>query len=227
MSYPQNPETLVIKNEYYPSGLSEINVWNYYQKVKNQLLKETIGKSLIIFFSIDLNKFTVIRKQQSKGLIRLTPSNYNTIVSGRTISFHNVMGKYSNYGIIDIDTDNFNKAKDLVLELYDLFDKQKFVSDIKIIFTGKNSFHLRTYFNAEYKIEYIKQTLFDVLQGVKLQNPFTVRARRIKDIPNLDLQRNIYNAGHIALHSLSVDGLKVIEVKQKNIKFFRKEDTKI
>ena len=56
MSKPQNPETLVLKNEYYPNGLREIDIWNYYQKVKNQLLRETIGKNLIVFFAIDLNK---------------------------------------------------------------------------------------------------------------------------------------------------------------------------
>ena len=39
MSYPQNPETLVIQNKYYPKGLREIDIWNYYQKNKNLLFK--------------------------------------------------------------------------------------------------------------------------------------------------------------------------------------------
>jgi len=227
MSIPQNPNIIVIKNKYYPQGLREIDIWNYYQKVKIQLLRETLGKRLIIFFATDVNKFIVIRKDKIKGSIRLTSSDYNNIVSGRTISFHNVMDRFSNYGIIDIDTDDFEKVKDLIFELYDFLYKKKFVKDIKIIYTGKESFHLRIFFNSEYKIENIKQLLFDNLQEAVLTNPFTIRGKRIKNIPNLDLQRNVYNGGYIALHSLSVNGLRVVEVPYNKLKNFKKEIAKI
>jgi hypothetical protein len=227
MSIPQNPDTIVLKNKYYPQGLREIDIWNYYQKVKIQLLRETLGKRLIVFFATDINKFIVIRKDKTKGSIRLLSSNYNTIVSGRTISFHNVMDRFSNYGIIDIDTNDFEKVKDLIFELYDFLYKKNFVKDIKIIYTGKDSFHLRIFFNSEYKIEYIKDLLFNTLQEATLRNPFTIRERRIKNIPNLDLQRNVYNAGYISLHSLSVDGLRVVEVPYKRLKNFKKEMVKI
>jgi hypothetical protein len=227
MSYPQNPETLVIQNKYYPKGLKEIDIWNYYQSIKNLLLKETLGKSLIVFFATDLNKFIVMRKNKTNGLIRLTPSLYDTVVSGRTISFNNVMNKTSNYGVVDIDTDNFKKAKDLVLELYDIFNKEKYVNNIKIIYTAKDSFHLRIFFGAEYKIDYIKYKLEKTLTTSNLKYAVTVKSKRTKNIPNLDLQRNIYNAGHIALGSLSTDGLKCVEVSIKKLMNFRKEDAKI
>ena len=227
MSLPQNPETLVLKNKFYPQGLREIDIWNYYQKVKIQLLKETIGKKLIVFFATDVNKFIVIRKDKTKGSIRLTPSDYDNVVSGRTISFHNTMDRFSNYGIIDIDSDDFEKVKELIFELYDIFNKKNFVKDIKIIYTGKESFHLRIFFNSEYKIEYIKELLFTTIQEGNLRNPFTVKARRVKNIPNLDLQRNVYNAGYIALYSLSTDGLRVMEITRNKLKNFKKEFAKI
>lgn len=227
MSLPQHPETLIIKNKYYPEGLKEIDIWYYYQKVKNQLLRETIGKNLIVFFAIDLNKFTVIRKRKDMGLIILTPSNYNTIVSGRTVSFHNSMNRYSDYGVIDIDTDDFEKAKDVALELYDFFMKQRFVKDIKIIFTGKDSFHLRIFFATEFKIEDIKQKLTITLEGETFKNLFTIKGKRTGKIPNLDLQRNVLNGGYIAINSLSVDGLRCIEVSKNRIKNFRKDMAKI
>ena len=227
MSFPQNPETLVIQNKFYPKGLQEIDIWNYYQKNKNLLLKETIGKSLIVFFSTDLNKFTVIRKNKTKGLIRLTPSDYDTIVSGRTISFNNVMNRFSDYGVIDIDTDNFERAKDIALVLYELFDREKYVNNVKIVYSGKKSFHLRIFFGTEYKIEYIKQKLENTLTNSDLKYAVTIKVKRERNIPNLDLQRNIYNSGHIALGSLSIDGLKCMEIQQKNLKMFRKEEAKI
>jgi len=227
MAYPKNPHTIVIKNEYYPKGLREIDVWNYYQKVKMQLLKETLGKNIMVFFAVDENKFIVIRKNKSEGLVRLNMTDYDDVVSGRSISFHNIMNKYSSYGVIDIDTDNFEIAKDLAIEIYNLFYNHKVVRDVKIIYTGKDSFHIRVYFNNDYKIDYIKSMILGILSEAKLTNDYTIKAKRQGNIPNLDLQRNIYNAGFIALHSLSIDGLKCMEIEPKKIRWFKKEQAKI
>ena len=227
MSYPQHPDTIVIKNEYYPKGLREIDIWNYYQKVKVPLLKDTLGKHIIVFFVVDGNKFIVIRKDKEGNFLRLNMSSYNTIMSGRTISFHNVMNRYTPYGIVDIDTDNFEQAKDLGRDIYNLFYKQRYTNDVKLIYTGKNSFHVRVYFNTDYKIEFVKRKLLDTLDDLKTRTKFTIKARREKNIPNLDLQRNIFNAGFIAVNSLSVDGLKCMEIEPKKIGWFRKEQAKI
>lgn len=229
MSYPLNPETIILKNEFYPNGLREIDIWNYYQKIKVSLLRETIGKNLIVFFSTDLNKTIVIRKNKQGRLIRLNFRDYNQIVSGRTLSFHNVMGKYSNYGIIDIDTENFNLAKESVEDLYFLIGKKfKLVNDIKIIFSGKNSFHLRLYFNSEYKIQYVKDEIYNFLVTNNIEKNYTISYKVLyKNIPNLDLNRNVYNAGYIALNSLSVNGLRCMEIEQKKLRYFKKEIAKI
>lgn len=227
MTYPKNPDTIILKNEYYPSGLREIDIWNYYQKVKPLLLKETLGKSLIVFFAVDTNKLIVLRKNKQGGLIRLNMKDYDSLISGRSISFHSSMNKYSPYGIVDIDTDDFKKAKELTYEIYTLFDRQKFVEDTKIIYTGKDSFHIKVYFKGEYPIDYIKNKLSDTLQDLSSSIEYTIKARREKNIPNLDLQRNIYNAGYISLHSLSVDGLKCMEVGPRQLGWFRKEKAKI
>jgi len=227
MSYPQNPETIILTNEYYPEGLKEIDIWNYYQKNKNNLLRETLGKSLIVFFATDLNKTTVLRKNKSKGLIRLTPSDYNTIVSGRTLSFHSVMDNYSGFGIVDIDTDDFNKAKEATLELYNLLTRFKFANDLKVRFTGKNSFHIKIEFKNEYPIDYIKRAITEFLLSSNIDNKYTFLHKRIKNTPNIDLNRNVYNAGYITLYSLSVTGLRCMELPLNRVKNFRKENSKI
>lgn len=229
MSYPQHPDTIVIKNEYYPRGLREIDIWNYYQKVKNRLLKETLGKTIIVFFATNVNQFIVIRKDKSGRFVRLTPSDYDTIVSGRYISFHSVMDKYSSYGIVDVDTDNFLQAKELTTELYYLLSRAKFVDDLSIRFTGKDSFHLKVEFKGEYPMYHIKDTLNTFLKENqdKISIDYTISARRTKKIPNLDLQRNIYNAGHISLYSLAVTGLRCMEVGPRQMKMFRKDFAKI
>lgn len=229
MSYPKHPETIILKNEFYPHGLREIDIWNYYQKNKNKLLKETLGKTLIVFFATNVNQFIVIRKNKSEGLVRLTPADYDTVVSGRSVSFHSVMDKYSDYGIVDIDIDNFIKAKKITRELYDLLGTAKFVDDLKIRYTGKDSFHIKVDFKASYPMYYIKDSLHNFIMENrnKVDSDFTISHKRSPDIPNVDLNRNVYNAGHIALHSLSVTGLKCMEISERNLNIFKKDMARI
>jgi hypothetical protein len=227
MSYPKNPYEIIVKNEYYPSGLKEVDIWNYYQENKINILKETLGKTLIVFFATSLNKTTVLRKNKSKELIRLTPTDYNTIVNGRTLSFHSVMDRYSKYGIIDIDTDNFDKAKDTVIDIYNVMEKSKFTKDLQIRFSGKKSFHIKVDLNGEFRIEDIKKIIFNQLIENNIQQKYTIAHKRFRNIPNIDLNRNVYNAGYITLHSLAITGLKCIEVPLKKVKNFKKEDAKI
>lgn len=229
MSYPQNPETIVIKNEFYPEGLREIDIWNYYKKHKNYLLKETIGKTIIVFLAAELNKFVVIRKNKGKGLLRLTPSDYDLIINGRTISFHTVMDKYSDYGIVDIDINDFEKAKKITSELYNLLMDAKFVDDLRIRYTGKESFHIKVNFKFDYPIDYIRNKLqvFITDNRNMINSDFTISHRRSKDIPNVDLLRNVYNAGHISLYSLSVDGLKCMEISDRSLSRFKKDMARI
>jgi hypothetical protein len=227
MSYPKNPYEIIVKNEYYPSGLREVDIWNYYQQNKINILKETIGKTLIVFFATSLNKTIVIRKNKSKGLIRLTPTDYNTIVSGRTLSLHSIMDRYSNYGIIDIDTNDFNKAKDVVIDIFNIMEKAKFTKDLQIRFSGKKSFHIKVDFNSDYKIEHIRKMIYDHLIENNIQQKYTIAHKRFRNVPNIDLNRNVYNAGYITLHSLSIIGLKCMEIPFRKIRNFKKEDAKI
>jgi len=227
MSYPQNPDTIILKNEYYPSGLKEIDVWNYYQSVKPRLLKETIGKKLIVFFATDLNKISVIRKTKDGGSIRLTPSTYDITISGRSLSFHSVMDKYSDFGIIDIDTNDFNKAKEATIDIYNILQRSKFSMNSIIRFSGKDSFHIKVYFKNDYPIDYIKKTISDFLIENNVDKKYTISYKRTNNIPNVDLNRNVYNAGYITLHSLAVTGLRCMEVNPRHIENFKKEMAKI
>jgi len=227
MSYPQNPDTIILQNEYYPEGLREIDIWNYYKKIKNQFLKETLGKTLIVFFATELNKTVVLRKQKNGKLIRLTPSDYDTIVSGRTLSFHTEMEKDSDFGIIDIDTDNFDLAKETTREIYNIISKAPFVEDVKIKYTGKNSFHLILEYKRKLWVNTGRESIYNFLIKNKVDNKYTISGKRTKNTPNLDLGRNYLRAGYITLGSLSVDGLRCMEIDQRFLRNFRKERAEI
>lgn len=227
MSYPQNPDTIILKNEYYPDGLKEIDIWNYYQKIKIPLLRETLGKNLIVFFATDLNKTVVLRKNKSGGLIRLNHNDFDEIVNGRTLSFHTEMGKDSDIGIIDIDIDNFDLAKETTRYIYDIIVRAPFVENIKIRYTGKSSFHIILEYKRKLFVDQGRKLIHDFLIENKADDKYTILGKRTKNIPNLDLGRNNYKSGYITLGSLSVDGLKCIEVDLKWLRNFRKDKAKI
>ena len=223
MSIPQNPQTIVVQNQYYPEGLKEIDVWNYYQKNKNLILKEIIGREVMIFFSTDINKTVVIRNIKGTP-IRITPSTYDTIISGRTLVIYSTMKRIEEFGIVDIDVADFDIAKRSAQEVYDEMLKAPFIRDIKIRYTGKESFHIVCYFKRSLYIDRARLLLKEFLKKSNLSNDYDIEHKRRKGIPNLDLSPNKYKGAFITLGSLSSLGLRCVEVVDiRKIKIFRKE----
>lgn len=223
MSYPDHPDTIIIKNEFYPDGLREIDIWNYYQKVKGKLLQQVVNRDLMFFIMVGTNKEVVLRKEAT-GFLRLNSKNYDTVITGRTASIHSTMKKSETFGIIDIDTDDFDEAKLAALKVYNYMTKSYNTS---IRFTGKNSFHIICEFNREKNIDDIKYEFQNHLRKSDLVKDYTVSYKRTKSIPNLDLAPNKFRGGYITLYSLSTVGLKCIEVDPRRVMSFRKELAKI
>ena len=223
MAYPENPETIILKNRYYPQGLREIDVWNHYQKVKHKLLLETKNLDLMFVIMVDMNKPVMRRKLGSQN-IRLTPQNYDELITGRTLSIHNSMGSISTYGIIDVDLDprdNFRWAIKATSDTYDfVMDKMPIVKKASIRFTGKSSFHVICDFERRMKVDTMKYLLERFLLQSDIARVYQVGGKRKSGIPNLDLDRNCLRCNHIALHALSIWGLKCMEVPYTSLQRF-------
>lgn len=226
MGYPKNPNQIVVKNGFYPHGLTELDVWEYYEKNKAILLKNIIGRNIMLFISTDINE-TVVKRKIEGSPIRLNYSNYDEIITGRTISIHSEMMRDEKFGIIDIDSDNFVKAKDATLDVYHVFNTNKNFSDIKIRYTGKTSFHVIVHRKRSMDIRVIKNMMEQVIKESFLINKYTMTHKRNPNIPNLDLYRNVERAAFISEGSLSVDGLKCMEINPRYLRSFRKELAKI
>jgi DNA primase len=215
MSYPKNPDTIIVKNKFYPKGITELMIWNYYQKVKVPLLKEVMNRDLMFFIMVDENKSIIKRKLQDK-YIRLIPKNYDELITGRTISIHSSMGGYETFGIIDIDidpSDGFIWARKVAADVYEyVMDKMGIVRSAQIRFTGKNSFHIVCYFGRKMKIDSIRFLLRKFLQQSELSKVYTIEGKRRPGIPNLDMAPNKFHGNFITLHSLSIWGLRCVEV---------------
>jgi len=223
MSYPNNPDTIILKNRFYPQGVSEIDVWNHYQRVKSSILLETKNRDLMFMIMVNLNK-AVIRRKLTGGSIRLTPANYDETITGRTLSIHSAMGMYEDFGIIDIDVhenDAFRRAQIVTEDVYDfVMDKMPIVRSAQIRFTGKNSFHIKCNFNKKMKIDVVRFLLRKFLQESDLAKNYTIEGKRRAGVPNLDMAPNKLRGNYITLNALSSWGLKCTEVPYQSLMRF-------
>ena len=224
MTYPANPATIIIKNKYYPAGLKEIDIWDYYQSVKTSLLSETINRNLMVAIMTDVNKPILRRKFDQGGVIRLTPDNYDKIITGRSATIYSEVGPYETFGIIDIDidpNDGFAWARKTTLDVYNfVMDKIPIVRKAQIKFTGKTSFHIVCEFSRKMKVDTIRFLLQKFLRESELSRVYTIEAKRRPGVPNLDLSPNKTKGAYITLHSLSLLGLKCMEVPYNRLMSF-------
>ena len=231
MSYPENPNTIVIQNNFYPQGIQEIDIWNYYQSVKKDLLRQTQNRDMMLFIMVDKNKPVIRRRGKDNKVIRLNPSNYDTIITGRTVSLHSAMGSIENFSIIDIDidvSDGLKWAKEVTRRVYDfVIEKMPVVRSASIRYTGKNSFHIKCDFGRRMKIDVIRFLMEKFLKESELSKVYTIGGKRRPGVPNLDLNRNCLRCNYITLGALSVWGLKCMNVDYNKLMSFNPRQARI
>jgi hypothetical protein len=226
MTELKNPDTVLIKNHYYPSGLTEGEIWNYFQKNKLQILKETNGRDVIIWIANELNSAVVKRKINNEP-IRLTNDNYESVIHGRVISVHSVMKFYEDICIIDIDTDSYDAARRATHLVYESSLKIPITNKTEIYFTGKTSFHIKCYISRKTKIDTVRFLLANHFKYDSNLSNYTVSNKRNGNTPNIDLYSNKLNGSFITPNSLSVIGLKCMKIKPEEILTFNPSNAKI
>ena len=178
-----------------------------------------------------LNKPVLRRKGVGGAYIRLTPTNYDQMITGRTVALYSTMGAYEDFGIIDIDIDervNFKIAQTAASDVYDfVMDKMPLVRTAQIRYTGKQSFHIKCQFKNKIKIDVIRDLLRRFLLNSDLSNKYTIEQKRRSGIPNLDLSPNKIRGNYITLNSLSIWGLKCMEVPYPSLMRFDPRQARI
>lgn len=220
MAYPENPETIILKNKFYSNGLKEIDVWNYYQRYKGLVLGETRGRDIMFVIMADLNKPVIKRKSPAGKYVQLTNANYDKFMTGRTLVVYSTMKSFEDIAVVDIDVDDFNKAKRAAFDIHDSLFNAPFVRSADIRYTGKTSFHIFCKLPRKMRVESIKFLLEKHIQNSDLLNQYTMLHKRKPGIPNIDLSVNKLRGAFITLHSLSLFGLKCMEVSYSDLKSF-------
>jgi len=223
MSELANPNTIIVKNNFYLNGLTEKNVWDYYQKYKGIILNNTRGRDIMLGIAVDLNKIVFKRK----GNIRLTNNNYNSIITGRKLVIYSTMKAYEDFCVVDIDINDWKKAKQTTQLIYNQLHEFNFIRTIKILFTGKNAFHIHCKFRDRYPITKAKSIIEAYLKQNQNHLLYTIQHKRLANKPNIDLSPNKFKGAYITEGSLSMWGLKCIEVKLNELNSFEPWKAKI
>jgi len=229
MSDIKNPNTILIKNQYYPNGLTEERVWNYYAHRKSLILKEVQNRDLMVAIFTSENHHILKRAGKTSRFIRLNLKNYEEVIHPRVVTIYSTMMRNEDIGIIDLDTDNFEQGKSAAIEVYDyVLNKIPFVKDVEIRFTGKSSFHIFCHLIRKMRIDETRILLNKYLHlNPDFLKKYTISHKRTKGVVNLDLSPNKYRGAFITKHSLSLIGLKCMEVEPQKIKTFTKHMARI
>jgi uncharacterized repeat protein (TIGR03833 family) len=225
----ENPDTVIVKNEFYPSGLTQKDVHDYYMKHKKEIIDETNNRNLIFFIVPELNSTIVKRKdsESPSGYIKLNSSNYENKISGRTLSIHCEMGEREWFGLLDIDSDNFENNKKAAEDIYDYVIKYSDVESARIVFTGKTGFHIQILFKKQMRINEIKDKLMYMINTPDMLKKYSIAHKRVPGRVNIDLAPNKISGGFIPVKSLSVLGLKAMEVSRTELQSFNRNEAKI
>ena len=137
----KNPGTILIKNKFYPSGLTENDIYQYYLQNKKNILDSLNSRDVMLFLQTD--KGIIVKRKDKQGShFRLNNNNYNDLIHGRVLSIHSTMNHNEDIAIVDIDIDNFRLAKSATGVVFDYLKKSESFKSIKIRYTGKESFHI-------------------------------------------------------------------------------------
>lgn len=231
--YPDHPDDIVISKKENIENLApikEINIYNYYEGIKNDLIKELKGNDLFIVVKPDSKPVYIRHPYDKKSeFIRINnEKDFEEYHSGRTVEYHLTMPKMTPKYIIDYDpneNEKWDKTKENIKKIVNEMNKLPKIKKTEIRYTGKRGFHVHGILKEEQEIDSARNFLENWLKKIfKERDDLTVSESPTKNKSALGLSPMKYNGGHVAKHSLRVSGLCCVEVPRNKLKSFEKKD---
>lgn len=148
--FPKHPDTVVVQpNEWYPQGLNESQVWNFYDSVKDKLIKELSGHNVMLVIATPVGPVIKRNNSKTKSPIRIdTVEQFDAINSGRVIEFHKAIGPTTDELWVDIDPGelvDWSKVIDSAIKVSNALIPYSKAHPPTIHFSGGRGFHIRGY----------------------------------------------------------------------------------
>jgi hypothetical protein len=226
MSKPSNPKEIIFKSEYYPKGLTTGQIYNYYIKNKNKILKECLNQPVLMFLSFDINKPLVVKRNHDRTSIILNERNYESLINGHLISLSMETSNPTNFWVIDIDSKNNQKESVKKKALYELLDFFKNECPFKIknhrITNTSTGYHLFLYLNQKMNLNISIKLLNNLLKN-KFQNKYDINPYKSGNNISFDFTPMKNRGSFVVPYSLNRNGLKCLDLTNE-IKNFKRKD---
>ena len=212
---------IIVQNKYYSKGLREQQIDLYYNKNKLKILKEVDGRPILLFLFTDKDKYIVKRNISNKPIV-LNNSNYEKIISGRTLSI-SVEQPIVKYFILDIDAPprfNENELKTCVSDIVKFLEnEQRMVNSIRIT-NSANGYHIYGYLRKPISHDKAVFILEEKLK--KLDDKYYINKKGKPDKINIDLSSMYKRGSHTVPFSLNLNGTVCMDITKKWKTFNRK-----
>jgi len=236
--YPNHPDKKVVKkNKFYPKGLTEADVWEYYDKVKRKMLPFFEDK-FVAFGVVGDNFQWILKRHKGKGhkdYIKIESiEDFDEFNNGRNVEFYIHEVSQTDVAIIDTDPgnkieDDFDLIKEYTKEAVKVMKKLSGLDRVRILYSGKRAFHVWGFLKRKRKIDDIRDELWALLEEhFKDDNSVTITKKPKPTQMRLDISINKEAGLHIAPFSLRAKtGLYAGWVSQSKLDEFKKEEHKI
>jgi len=222
-------ERILLKNSYYPDGLTDQQVQKHYKKYQKDILKELQGRNAALIVCPSENEFVWLRNYKGKPIVIKNRRDFQNIIHERVLCIYAEVGRYEKKIVLDVDCTNYKNAAIAIQYLYQLFMESQYVRDIQIVFTGKESFHLHMNVVNKTSILRCREIVEKVLHGdPKVKTYLTINQKRQKnEIPNVDFSTLKERALYICPYSISKEGLICTPIDLKSLNNFNPNNYKI
>lgn len=168
--YPGHPDKKVVrKNEFYENGLTEDDIWQYYDRNKNKILPY-LKNSPEVLIRIKTDQGIIVKRNDSDGKpIQIKSiTDFDKYNNGRNMEFHIVSKPKTKIGWVDLDPGKnfeFTSVQKVAKELKTKLIKLSFIKSVMLKYSGGRGFHLLLDFTREMDVDDARQALKDFLES--------------------------------------------------------------
>lgn len=220
-SYPTHPDTEILP------GITELDIWNYYQKHKHEIIHALKGYDVLIRMKVDGG---VIKRHDNGNPIQLTEENFDRIITGRTIELHRVLSKMTTIIWVDLDDhrpdSNFDELKEYAQEIKELMDSMEEVKSTELQFSGGTGIYVIGYLYSEKDVDEMRNELKEILNtaygedsrvttGIAEPNQIRLDISTLKTAGSIKAPWSLSMTGKA---SIPIENLETFNPSQINIK---------
>ena len=224
---------IIVRNKYYPDGLTEESIQSHYIKYQTEILNETKMHPIVLAIATGTNQYVIRRNNHDGTPIVLSSNNYSKYMNGRTISAFVELGNISNIWHIDIDPgDNVTEkeTKDCLFELVTVIEKNLFQKGFTVLSNPVRITSTSTGYHVFIKMARTQSGINNLddlkmwLYSVPFKKKYLINDKR-KDSKQINLDLSVMNrrGSYVIPYALNRNGLMVKDVTKNWTKFQRKD----